>query len=88
MDDFINSLVEEKVNEIVNKKFEEFERLQEMQRKEKRMAKGMAELSAYLGKSLQTLHRWKKEGTLKGTYLQTGRCIVFDLDKVDAKFSK
>ena len=46
---------------------------------------GLAELSEYLGCSLRTAQGLKSSGRLDGAYVQAGRKIVFDRDKVDRK---
>lgn len=55
------------------------------ERNSPRTAYGLKGLADYTGVSLYCVARWKKEGKLEGCYLQIGRKITFNLDKIDEK---
>jgi hypothetical protein len=56
--------------------------------KERRIAAGQKELAEYLFASVPTINRWQADGKLDGCYTRIGRKIIYDLNKVDSKFSK
>lgn len=53
-----------------------------------RTAMGQAALADYLGCSVPTVARWQANGKLGGCYTQVGRKLIFNLDRIDEKFSK
>lgn len=54
----------------------------------RRTAAGQKELAEYLFSSVPTVNRWQAAGKLNGCYTRVGRKIIYDLDKIDSKFSQ
>lgn len=80
-----NSMIEDIVENKVKAMLEEFSAKREKS-SDKRFAYNFAELADYLGCSKSTISRWKSEGRLKGCFKQIDSSVIFDLDRIDAKF--
>ena len=60
----------------------------ETEKVRRRTAAGQKELAEYLFSSVPTVNRWQASGKLNGCYTRVGRKIIYNLDKIDAKFSQ
>lgn len=79
-----NTMIEDIVEKKVKAMLEGFSK--EEKKSDKRFAYNFAELADYLGCSKSTISRWKSEGKLKGCFKQIDSSVIFDLDRIDAKF--
>jgi hypothetical protein len=52
-----------------------------------RIAVGQKQLAEYCGASVITVSRWQSDGKLKGCFTRVGHKVIYDLNKIDAKFA-